>query len=107
MVSLDLYVAALVVSAAFLIVFKQLLQLDKTISHLKSAIEDFDLDPPDISESIVDDITSTLAEMMGSMRTPTAFDHIGGALAGLIQSKAMANLGIDPSQLLAPEEDNV
>jgi len=48
-----------------------------------------------------------LSEMMGSMRTPTAFDHIGGALAGLIQSRAMANLGIDPSQMLANDEENV
>jgi len=68
----------------------------KIIQKVDEGIDNIEIDIPDI-----DDLKQEIVEIMGSMRTPGAADHIFGAIAQMIQAKTMR--GIQQSELI-PEE---
>lgn len=61
----------------------------KTNAIEKAIIEGIDnveVDIPGI-DNLRDEISETIASILGQMHTPTFMDHIGGAIGGLIQAR--------------------
>ena len=44
-------------------------------------------------------------DFVGNRRTPAAIDHIGGAVAQMIQARAMQTMGVDPFKQVELEEN--
>ena len=49
--------------------------------------------------NVKDELSGTIEDMIGSMRVPTAFDHIGGVIANVIQMREQWKIQKEASQL--------
>lgn len=49
-------------------------------------IDNVEVDIPSL-DNLRDEISETIAQILGQMHTPTFMDHIGGAIGGLIQAR--------------------
>lgn len=93
---LELYIAAVLVFIGLFLVYHKLGVLERTSYELKNRLNDLKFDPIEASEGILDQIEDLITGTLSEIRMPSAFDHIGGAIAGLIQAKAMQTMGQDP-----------
>lgn len=102
-VVLELYIAAVLVFIGLFLVYHRLGDLERTSHELKNRLNDLKFDPIVASEGILIQIEELITGTLGDMRMPSGLDHVGGAIAGLIQTqigilqaKAMAAMGQDP-----------
>jgi len=82
---------------AFWLMIKEMKRdLLKIIQKVDEGIDNIEIDIPDI-----DELKQEIIDIMGSMRTPGAADHIFGAIGQMIQAKTMR--AMQASDLI-PEE---
>ena len=53
----------------------------------------------DLIGNIKDELENSIEDMIGNMRVPTAFDHIGGVIANVIQMREQWKIQKEASQL--------
>ena len=105
MVALAVYVASLLIVIGFVFVFRQLVICDMRLTQLIGRLNDFEQMPTIESESLLSKIEDLVMDLVGNMRTPSAIDHIGGAVAQMIQARAMQTMGVDPFKQVELEEN--
>jgi len=100
---LELYIAAVLVFIGLFLVYHRLGVLERTSDGLKNRLNDLNFDPIEAGEGILDQIEELITGTLSNIHMPTAKDHIGGAIAGLIQTqigiiqaRAMKAMGQDP-----------
>jgi len=74
----------------------------RIIEKVDEGIDNIEIDIPDI-----DDLKQEIVEILGSMRTPGAADHIFGAIGQMIQAKtmrAMQESSLIPEDMLHIDE---
>jgi hypothetical protein len=77
------------VALAFLRLFTHLQYLEGRLNDAGSVVDiPFSLD--DVKDSMIDIVEDTLK----NMNPPSAFDHIAGAVAQMIQAKTMKSMGL-------------
>ena len=75
---------------AFLRLFTHLQYLESRLNEAGGAVDiPFSLD--DVKDSMIDIVEDTLK----NMNPPSAFDHIAGAIAQMIQAKTMKSMGLN------------
>jgi len=88
---------------AFWLMMKEMRRdLVKIIKRVDEGIDNIEIDIPDI-----DDLRQEILDVMGSMRTPGAADHIFGAIGQMIQAKtmrAMQESSLIPEDMLHIDE---
>jgi len=107
MVALEMYIASLMILIGFVFVYRQLIVCDMRLSQLIGRLNNFEEAPAIESELLLTKIEDMVMDVMGTMRNPTAIDHIGGAIAQMIQARSMQAMGVNPFGQQAELEDNV
>lgn len=55
--------------------------------------------PPSLIEEVKDELAGVVEGMIGSMRVPTAIDHLGGVIANVIQMREQWKIQKEASQM--------
>jgi hypothetical protein len=77
-----------------------------TLKHLQDTInqvkEEFKHTQTEVNiDGIKDEVLDIIEEVLGNMHTPTAFDHIAGAVGQFVQYKLMRTMKMD--EILDPQ----
>lgn len=103
-VVLPLYVAFL---ALCVFVFMLNHNLSTQIRSIGKQIEGRLNEPIKVPTTFMDELTENLEDLVhntiSTMQPPNAADHVMGAIAQMIQMKAMQKFGMGPASLNAPE----
>jgi len=88
-------ILAFIIMAGYILHLK-LGEIRDTLSQMATYIGSLEI--PDTQELSVEGIREDIMDLMQDMRPPTIVDHLGGALAQILQAKAMSQM-----QQLQPE----
>jgi len=104
-VSFELYLVCAFLLTSFVAVFYQ------AFKHLTALIQDVEVGfKQDTSnhfnlDEIKEELLDLIQDVIGNMEPPRAVDHVFGAIAQILQFKAMKLMDVEPADLLqSPDE---
>jgi hypothetical protein len=79
-------ILGIIISLNALALFHLYFKTNAIENAIKEGIDNVEMEIPGL-DSLKDEITDTIIQILNGMHTPTFMDHIGGAIGGLIQAR--------------------